>query len=380
MIRQKVRLYGVVSPTGQPGGFCVPVFVDDKLSNSPLVQIVDNDNLIVAFEPFDPSIRVTLLDIEISRKIYDPAFWYFDLRQPLFGTISEIRNRFSSIEHELNENPYTRLQIVTACGLETKESDAIRAVHQALLVSSGKASADAWLDTSIISPRIRSIFFNLFPKLLKSINIESLALVLAITNDKSTTILIPEKLQTGLKGANWKTASEQLIKLLKDFDLKFSNFFILPEGPRGASTKTNVSALKRAAVSAFGLTKETFLHQLTKSYFEDSSGALRVVCTFSSRYNDKGKRKYWFGFHEIWNQWLEGSKDGFLILGCMDTRICYALPLSLVRSLLPRLRSTGNGKDKYWHLDIVDLKDRKNLLDVPRLKEELPLSKFSIEF
>ena len=138
--------------------------------------------------------------------------------------------------------------------------------------------------------------------------------------------------------------------------------------------------LKREAVSAFAKGKGTTLQQITKSYFEDSSGALRVVCTFSSRYEGKGKRKYWFGYHEIWNRWLEGSRDGFLLLGCADTRTCFALPLRFVRAQLPNLRSTGIGKDQYWHLDLVDVATKTNLLDIPRIKQAATLSEFAFKF
>jgi hypothetical protein len=133
-------------------------------------------------------------------------------------------------------------------------------------------------------------------------------------------------------------------------------------------------------VSAFASQRSVVLRQLTKSYFEDASGSFRVVCTFSSRYENKGKRRYWFGFHEIWNGWLEGSKDGYLLLGCMDVRVCFALPLSFVRAQLPNLRSTGAGKDRYWHIDLVDIGGGKNLLDVPRLRQAISLSEFLIKF
>jgi len=77
---------------------------------------------------------------------------------------------------------------------------------------------------------------------------------------------------------------------------------------------------------------------------------------------------------------LEGSKESFLLLGCVDTRMFFALPLRFIRSQLPHLRTTGTGKDKYWHIDIVDLASKKNLLDLPRLRQAVTLAEFTHRF
>jgi hypothetical protein len=192
--------------------------------------------------------------------------------------------------------------------------------------------------------------------------------------------LAPEALKAQIGDAGWRDMTTQLASLLKLFELQFAELTFLEGGTIQKVAPSDVPLLKREAVSAFARARNLSLRQMTKSYFEAPSGGMRVVCTFSSRYEGKGKRKYWFGYHKIWDRWLEGSSEGFLLLGCKDTRLCFALPLSFVRAQLPNLRSTGTGKDQYWHLDIVDVSGRKNLLDVPKLRKAVAISEYAFTF
>jgi len=116
----------------------------------------------------------------------------------------------------------------------------------------------------------------------------------------------------------------QLTSTLKYFGLRFGELRFFRNADLGNISLTSligVQQLKREATSSFARARGSNLRQITKSYFEDPSGVLRVVCTFSSRYEGKGKRKYWFGYHETWDRWLEESEESFLLLGCVDTRM-----------------------------------------------------------
>lgn len=149
------NLYGVVSPTGQSEGFCVPVFIDPWRSNHLLVQIVNDRNNIEAFEPFFSSEAIRTIETNVTRKIGDPAFWYFELTNgPLWGGASDIRSQFDRRRTELADKPFLSLQLITACKAEG-ENAAARAVHRSLINCAGLAGADAWLDTNVLSPRIR---------------------------------------------------------------------------------------------------------------------------------------------------------------------------------------------------------------------------------
>jgi hypothetical protein len=374
---KQARLHGIVSPTGQPDGFFIPIFKDPERSNHLLVQVVNGKNNIESFEPFFSSVDIEAVDSNLVKKIGDSAFWYFRLKdEPLQGSIERIRSQIYLRRPQLEKSPYVFLQVVTACNLDGEDA-AVRAVYESLLHDTGHASASAWLDTNVLSPKIRNLFN------LRSSNSRRRRLasqVLAITNDGVTTVLAPEELRSEIGDADWRKIVDQLTSLFKAFNLTFSEFAFMRGTQLLPAKQSNVPLLKRDAAYTFAKNRGVVLRQLTKSYFEDASGALRVVCTFSSRYEGKGKRKYWFGFHEIWNRWLEGSKDGFLLLGCMDSRTCFALPLGYVREHLPNLRSTGTGKNQYWHIDLVDVGGGKNLLDVPRLRQAIPLSKFLFKF
>jgi hypothetical protein len=387
MSTRATKLYGVVNPTGQDDGFHVPVFIDPERSNHPLVQIVNEQNHIEAFEPFFTAINIKVVDFDVTKKVGDPAFWYFELKAgPLYGDIEDIQSQFQRRRIEVEDNPHIALQILTACKMEEQEAT-IQAVRNSLSKSIGRAGANAWLDTNVISPRIRG-WMDKFPRWLdkpprtgrKSDFRFLTSKVLAVTSDDRTAVLVPEALKSQIGDKGWKDITTQLTSLLKLFEFQFGGFTFLGGGTFQKTAPSDVPLLKREAVSAFAKTNGLSLRQMTKSYFEAPSGGTRVVCTFSSRYEGKGKRKYWFGYHKTWDRWLEGSSEGFLLLGCKDARLCFALPQNFVRAQLPNLRSTGTGKDQYWHLDIVDVGGKKNLLDVPRLREVIALSEFAFAF
>ncbi|WP_375411494.1 hypothetical protein [uncultured Bradyrhizobium sp.] len=339
------------------------------------MQVVDDSNNVIAFEPFIEIFNIEHVAFTLDQKLGDPAFWYFKLEdEPLVGTIETIRSLISVRQPELQANPFVCIQVKSACGLEV-DSAVIKSVHKELRQTGG-AGAAAWLDTSILTPRIRALFSqHLSDDRRRPRDRRLIEEILAFTGDGTTTVLVPENLKIPIS-----ERTEQIKQLLATFDLKFSEFMFTKGSEPAPGRQTDVTSLKRAAVKAFGAENGITLRQITKSYFEDSQGALRVVCTFSSRYEGKGKRKYWFGFHEIWNRWLEDSESGFLILGCIDSRTCFALPLGFVRDQLPHLRTTGTGKDRYWHIDIVDLGGKKNLLDLPHLHKQISLSDFLLRF
>jgi hypothetical protein len=382
MIIDRAQLLGVVSPTGQANGFYVPVFVQREHSNHLLVQVVDNQNYIVAFEPFLTSITIKTLNLEVFKNVGEAAFWYFELETgALFGSISDVRSQIAASDQRRPSNPYALLQIVTACGLERQEEQAARQVLRALLDDLGRASANAWLDTNVLTPKVRTWIGRFISKSQRELDIDrSTSQVLVFTEDQSTTALVPEDLARVIGESQLMSVRQRLEEFLRGFDLKFAGFSFVEAAIFESEIRSDIPLLKRNAVSAFASKQGVVLHQLSRSYFEDSAGQLRAVCTFSSRYENKGKRKYWFGFHQIWNQWLDGSKDSFLLLGCADQRICFALPLSFIREQLPHLRSTGVGKDRYWHIDLVDISGERNLLDVPRLRTAIPLSNFILHF
>lgn len=373
------KFCGVVSPTAQDDGFYVPVFNDRDRSNQLLVQIVDENGRIESFEPFFTTANVKWVDLDLVKNAGDPAFWYFELESgPLFGDIESVRAQFRRKRSETKENPFTILQVMTACKMDGQEA-VISKVRDSLSKRIGQVGADAWLDTNILSPRIRA-WLNESPKTGRRVDFRLLtSKILAFTRDSRTTVLIPQELKDEV-GEGWSDLTTRLTSLLGLFGLQFGDLNFLKGIASGTYIPSDVPLLKREAVSAFAKSKSLSLRQMTKSYFETASGGVRVVCTFSSRYEKKGKRKYWYGYHKIWDRWLEGASEGFLLLGCRDSRLCFALPLDFVRAQLSSLRSTGTGKDQYWHLDIVDVNGEHNLLDVPRLGTAIAITKFSFTF
>ena len=379
MSDERVKLAGVVSPTGTEG-FCVPVFTE-RGSNHLLVQVIGLKGQIEAFEPIDDQLPLIQISQSVSRAIGEPGFWYFMLgaQQSLYGSVDEIRSAVPLRKGELQQNAYVYLQVATVCGLQREEVEAIKKVRKLLVDQLGRSAAESWLDANVLSPTLR-VWLN--QSNLPNVPRSDLRLLSrgahAITIEGTTTLVAPESLVRMADGQGWSRLVDRFSSLLRDFELHLGDMAYVDDA--GLLVRPKVLQLKREAVAAFGKAKGTSFHQVSKSYFESDTAGTRVVCTFSSRYEGKGKRKYWYGFHEIWNRWLDEAQTGYVLLGCLDARRCFALPLAFVRKQLPSLRSTGSGRDRYWHLDVVDIDGASDRLDIPGLRRSLPLSEFAFEF
>ena len=132
MSLKTAKLYGVISPTGHDDGFYVPVFIDPERSNHLLVQIVNEQSFIEAFEPFLTTASIKPVDVDLVKTIGNSAFWYFELKNdPLYGDIENIRSQFQRRRVQAADNPYIALQIMTACKMEGQEAT-IQAVRNSV--------------------------------------------------------------------------------------------------------------------------------------------------------------------------------------------------------------------------------------------------------
>ena len=87
-----------------------------------------------------------------------------------------------------------------------------------MISSVGIAGANAWLDTNVLSPRIRS-WLGKSRRTGRRTDFGFLvSRVLAVTRNARTTILAPEPLRAQVGAGGWRRVAEHLILLLELFD------------------------------------------------------------------------------------------------------------------------------------------------------------------
>lgn len=142
-------------------------------------------------------------------------------------------------------------------------------------------------------------------------------------------------------------------------------------------TDSKLLQVKREEIiSALSKSQGARLIAKSASLYWDSDHLIRVACTISKRYTAKGSYKYWYAYHPAWDKFLDEGKEGFLVLGCMDLNTAFAIPFSLIHSILGVLNVTEleNGK-RYWHIHLNDSPNGISMV-LPKKKSPMLIEKY----
>ena len=114
--------------------------------------------------------------------------------------------------------------------------------------------------------------------------------------------------------------------------------------------REELDAKRMEIVNAFFSARKLAFQPQSKTYFVDNSGDCHVICAVSKRYM-RDYQPYWYALHPHWLESIKNTKDGYLILGCMDSRVAYVLPAAFLMSNLnnPNMTERAEGKS-YWHI------------------------------
>jgi hypothetical protein len=89
---------------------------------------------------------------------------------------------------------------------------------------------------------------------------------------------------------------------------------------------------------------------------------LRAVCALSKRHAGRAV-PYWYGYSNEWREFLAKARTSFLVLGCLDRKRAYAIPVAEIEKILHGLERTA---DRHWHISLrenqfggLDLTPRK---------------------
>lgn len=102
---------------------------------------------------------------------------------------------------------------------------------------------------------------------------------------------------------------------------------------------------------------------------------LRAVISVSKHYPRGG---YWYAYHPRWHSYLEEGRKALYVLGCLDRKEAYAIPLEYMQSLLPDLYKTENESRMYWHIVLDELPSGKLAITNLKHGRKEEISEFKI--
>jgi hypothetical protein len=110
-------------------------------------------------------------------------------------------------------------------------------------------------------------------------------------------------------------------------------------------------------VVAMSKSLDVVLINKSRAQLWNASHNTRLACTISKRYTKPSAYPYWFGYRSQWHKFLSEADTAYMAFGCMDLPISFAIPLSVMTSLLDSLNTTSVDDDElYWHIHIVEPK------------------------
>lgn len=114
----------------------------------------------------------------------------------------------------------------------------------------------------------------------------------------------------------------------------------------------------------------------------DSAHERRVAVTISRRYPGKGQvaAYYWYDCHPQSNDFLAEGKESYLVLGCVDKDVTFALPLPILQAQLPKLnaRVKPNGGVDCWFMMLQEDDGGSIALRLPKSGELLSLAPYEV--
>jgi hypothetical protein len=140
--------------------------------------------------------------------------------------------------------------------------------------------------------------------------------------------------------------------------------------------KAVLDAIRSRAIAALGQRESTTMIAHKRAQFWSGDKTARAVCPVSKKYKTGG---YWYAFHPHQKVFLADAKKGYLLLGCLDSDVAYAIPFSVVDQLLPYLNVTENEDRKYWHIHLQPSELGGYQLLVPKKSEKLSMQSFELK-
>lgn len=155
-----------------------------------------------------------------------------------------------------------------------------------------------------------------------------------------------------------------------------------PAGPASKgewkfSDPADLNARRAAVIAALEARENVKLTAETVAKRRNADGSIRVVVPMSKMYADRG---HWYAHHPDWDAYLADAEKGFLLLGCLEREVAFAIPQDVLRPLLDSLNVTvrpDTGKS-HWHIHLAERNGSLELL-LPKTETTLNLDPYRID-
>lgn len=139
-----------------------------------------------------------------------------------------------------------------------------------------------------------------------------------------------------------------------------------------------LNARRQIAVQALANKLGSPLLRNRQTLYWSGDKALRVCAAVSKRY-ERDYQPYWFAYHPAWDEFLQGGRQSYFLLACMDRDEVYAIPLEVVRANLQNLNTTVRPDGRsYWHIALSLGEDGKVVWNLSRVGKKIPLDEFAV--
>ena len=116
----------------------------------------------------------------------------------------------------------------------------------------------------------------------------------------------------------------------------------------------------------------------TRALYWDAGHTMRVACTISKRYTKRRGYPYWYAHHPAWEDFLAEGEKAFLVLGCMDLAVAFAVPWNALHPILDGLNTTQKEDDFYWHIHLTEREPGELAILVPKRDAVLRLKEYAL--
>jgi hypothetical protein len=140
--------------------------------------------------------------------------------------------------------------------------------------------------------------------------------------------------------------------------------------------KSILDSVRGEAIAALSVREGVSLIAHKRAQFWSGDKSVRAVCPVSKRYRTG---YYWYAFHPHQRSFIAEAQKGFLLLGCLDSDVTYALPSKVIEELVPYLNTTENDDRVYWHIHLQPSDDLGYQLLVPKKGQKVSMKQFEIK-
>jgi hypothetical protein len=140
--------------------------------------------------------------------------------------------------------------------------------------------------------------------------------------------------------------------------------------------KTILDGIRKEAIAALAAREGVSLIAHKRAQFWSGDKTVRAVCPVSKRYRTG---YYWYAFHLHQRSFIAEAQKGYLLLGCLDSDVTYALPSKVIEDLVTHLNATEIEDRIYWHIHLQPSDDLGYQLLIPKRDQKLSMKQFEIK-